>query len=157
VVTLKEVTLIDAPLEKCFDMARSIEVHLAGNVHSGEAAIAVSADGENAIVTGLLCMGQRVTWRAKHFGVWHTLTSEITAFDPPAYFQDTMVRGIFRFMKHDHRFVLRNGATEMTDHFFFAAPLPVLGPLAETLFLRRYMTRLLHERNVVVKEFAQRQ
>ena len=74
-------------------------MHLAGNVHWGEAAVAAGG-----VTSGLVGMGQRVTWRAKHFGVWQTLTSEITAMDRPAYFQDAMIRGPFRFMKHDHFF-----------------------------------------------------
>jgi ligand-binding SRPBCC domain-containing protein len=154
-VTLEEVTVILAPIERCFDLARDVEVHLEGNVHYGEQAIAVSGGG---ITSGLIGMGERVTWRAKHFGVWETLTSEITAFDRPAYFQDRMVRGIFRFMRHDHFFrTLTGGATEMTDRFFFAAPLPLLGWLAEQLFLSRYMQALLHERNMVVKQRAERE
>jgi ligand-binding SRPBCC domain-containing protein len=148
-VTLEEVTLINAPIERCFDLARDVEVHLKGNVHYGEQALA-------APPSGLIGMGERVTWRARHFYIWQTLTSEITAFNPPAYFQDTMIRGIFRFMQHDHLFrSLPGGATEMTDRFRFAAPLPLLGWLAERLFLRRYMATLLHERNVVVKQTAE--
>ena len=81
-VELIEVTLIKAPIERCFDLARSVEVHLAGNVHWGERAVAAAG-----VTTGLIGLGERVTWRAKHFGVWHTLTSEITAMDRPVHFQ----------------------------------------------------------------------
>src|SRR5450432_1458863 len=151
VVTLEELTVIRAPIERCFDLARSVEVHLAGNVHSGESAVAMAG-----VTSGLVGRAQRVTWRAKHFGVWHSLTSEITAMDPPAYFQDTMIHGIFRFMKHDHYFrPLSREVTEMKDVFCFAAPLPILGRLAEIAFLRRYMQALLRERNAVVKEIAE--
>ena len=143
--------MIQASIERCFDLARSVEVHLAGNVHSGETAVALAG-----VTTGLIGMAQRVTWRAKHLGVWQNLTSEITAMDPPAYFQDTMVQGAFRFMKHDHFFQpLSAGQTEMKDVFCFAAPLPILGPLAEIVFLRRYMRGLLHERNAVLKQIAE--
>jgi ligand-binding SRPBCC domain-containing protein len=101
-------------------------------------------------------MSQRVTWRAKHFGVRQQLTSEITVMEPPAYFQDKMVQGVFRFMEHDHFFrALASGQTEMKDVFCFAAPLPVLGWAAEIVLLRRYMGALLHERNVVVKRIAE--
>src|SRR6266567_2684572 len=102
-VTLEGRTIIRAPIERCFDLARSVEVHLAGNVHSGESAVAAAG-----VTSGLIGLGQRVTWRAKHFGVWHSLTSEITALDPPVYFQDTMIRGIFRSMRHDHFFRARH-------------------------------------------------
>lgn len=126
-VTLEELTMIQAPVEPCFDLARSVEVHLAGNVHCGETAVALAG-----VTSGLVGLAQRVTWRAKHFGVWQTLTSEITALEPPAYFQDEMVQGIFRFMKHDHFFrALSSGQTEMKDVFCFAAPLPLVGRLAE--------------------------
>lgn len=155
VVTLEDLTVIRAPIERCFGLARSVEVHLAGNVHSGESAVAVAGTGAG-ITSGLVGMAQRVTWRAKHFGVWHNLTSEITAMDRPVYFQDTMIQGIFRFMKHDHFFrPLSCDQTVMKDVFCFAAPIPLLGRLAEMAVLRRYMHALLRERNAVLKEIAE--
>jgi len=39
-IALEEHTIISAPVERCFDLARSVEVHLAGNMHWGEAAVA---------------------------------------------------------------------------------------------------------------------
>jgi len=33
-VRLEELTIVPAPIERCFDLARSVEVHLAGNVHA---------------------------------------------------------------------------------------------------------------------------
>src|SRR3984957_16367764 len=124
-VTLEESTVIRAPIERCFDLARSVEVHLAGNVHCGEAAVAAAG-----ITCGLMELGQRVTWRAKHFAAWHQLTSEITAMSRPVYFQDTMIRGVFRSMRHDHFFrALSGSSTEMRDVFHFSAPFPILGRL----------------------------
>jgi ligand-binding SRPBCC domain-containing protein len=150
-VRLEELTTVRAPIERCFDLARSVEVHLAGNVHAGESASAIGG-----ITSGLIGMGQRVTWRAKHFGIWHRLTSEITAMDRPTCFQDAMIQGIFRFMRHEHFFrSLSPNATEMKDVFYFAAPLPVLGWLAEAAFLRGYMQSLLRERNAVLKQIAE--
>lgn len=150
-VRLEERTVVQAPIERCFDLARSVEVHLAGNVHSGESALATGG-----ITSGLIGLGQRVTWRAKHFGVWHRLTSEITAMDRPNYLEDAMTQGIFRFMRHEHSFrSLPQNATEMKDVFCFAAPLPVLGWLAEASFLRPYMQTLLRERNAMIKQIAE--
>jgi ligand-binding SRPBCC domain-containing protein len=150
-VRLEELTLLQAPIERCFDLARSVEAHLEGNVHYGEAAVAVAG-----VTAGLIGAGQRVIWRAKHFGVWHTLTSEITALDRPAFFQDAMIRGAFEYMRHDHFFRPLSGyATEMRDVFLFAAPLGFLGRLAEAVVLRRYMRALLRERNAVLKQIAE--
>ncbi len=150
---LEELTVIRAPIERCFDLARSVEVHLAGNAGSGETAV-----NGGGVSCGLIGMGQQVTWRAKHFGVWQNLTSEITAMQRPSYFQDTMIQGPFQFMKHDHFFrALSPGETEMHDVFCFAGPLLILGRLAEIVFLRHYLQALLRERNAVLKKIAESQ
>lgn len=150
-IRLEETTLIDAPIQRCFDLSRSVEAHLLSNIHCGEQALATGG-----ITSGLASLSEEVTWRAKHFGVWQNLTSKMTALESPFYFQVTMVRGIFRFMQADHLFqTLPSGATEMKDVFSIAAPLPLLGPLAEALFLRRYMLDLLRERNTVIKRVAE--
>jgi hypothetical protein len=150
-ITLEETTIIDAPIERCFDLSRSVEVHLVANIHSGEQALAIGG-----ILSGLPELSHQVTWRAKHFGVWQNLTSKYTAMQPPTYFQATMIDGIFRSMQADHYFrALPSGATEMKDLFRVAAPLPLLGPFAELLFLRRYMLALLRERNAVIKQIAE--
>ena len=140
---------IAAPIGRCFDLARSIEVHLLGTEKSGEQAVA-------GVTTGLMGLNQSVRWRATHLGIRQHLTSRITAFNPPVYFQDTMIEGAFRFMQHDHRFVsLSTQRTEMRDRFAFAAPLPVLGLIAERLFLRRYMDTFLRRRNHIIKQVAE--
>ena len=115
-----------------------------------------SGTAVGGVTSGLVGLSDQVTWRARHFGVWQTLTNKTTAMDSPRFFQVTMVKGIFRFMQADHRFrSLDGGVTELRDTFCVAAPLPVLGPLAELLFLRRYMLALLRERNAVIKRVAE--
>jgi hypothetical protein len=150
-IRLEEITIIDAPIERCFDLARSVEVHLVANIHSGEQALALGG-----ITSGLPELSQEVTWCARHFGVWQNLTSKFTAMQPSTYFQTTMVKGIFRSMQADHYFrTLPSGATEMKDLFRVEAPILILGPLTEILFLRRYMLALLLERNAVIKQIAE--
>jgi hypothetical protein len=150
-IRIEETTLIHAPIERCFDLSRSVEVHLLSNVHSGEQALAAGG-----ITTGLVGLRGRVTWRAKHFGIWQTLASETTELESPYFFQVTMVKGIFRSMQADHFFhSLEGGVTEMRDNFRIAAPIPVFGLFAEALFLRRYMLALLRERNAVIKQVAE--
>jgi len=139
-VRLEEVTVIRAPIERCFDLARSVEVHLAHNVHSGKVALAIGG-----VTSGLIGLRQRVTWRGRHFGAWHQLTSEITA-----------IRGAFRSMQHDHFLKsLSSDETEMRDVFCFAAPLGILGRLAELAVLRSYMQALLRERNAVIRQIGE--
>jgi ligand-binding SRPBCC domain-containing protein len=143
------VTHIAAPCDRCFDLARSVEVH----VHS------TSTTGERAVggrTSGLLDIHEEVTWRARHFGVWQTLTSRITAFDRPRHFRDSMVQGAFKHFDHDHYFASDHaGCTVMRDVFDYSAPCGALGGLAEWLFLTRYMRRLLTTRNQALKAVAE--
>ena len=148
---LNELTVIHAPIEHVFDLARSVEVHVLGNVHFGEQAVPLA--GANG---GLLGLGDQVTWRARHFGVRQCLTSAITRYDRPHAFQDTMLRGAFASMQHDHFFrALPSGQTEMRDVFRFAAPIPLLGLIAEQFVLKTYMEALLRERNDIIKQVAE--
>jgi ligand-binding SRPBCC domain-containing protein len=149
-VRLEELTIIRAPIERCFDLARSIDVHIAGAAKSQETAV-----GKEGI-SGLMDLGQRVTWRAKHLGFMQELTSEITAMNRPTYFQDRMIRGVFRWMEHDHFFrPISPGETAMTDVFWFAAPFGILGRLAEVVVLRRHMQAFLKKRNAALRSIAE--
>jgi ligand-binding SRPBCC domain-containing protein len=139
---------IDAPADVCFDLARSVDAHVASTRQSGERAVA-------GRTSGLLELGESVTWRARHFGVTQELTSRITAFDRPRHFRDEMVKGAFSRIVHDHYFEPAGAGTRMIDVFDFAAPLGWLGAIAETVLLTRYMRRLLERRNQVLKEMAE--
>lgn len=142
-------THIRAPRERVFDLARSIDAHQASTPGTSERAVA-------GVTSGLIGLGQEVTWRARHLGVTQHLTVRITAFDRPRHFQDVMLRGAFSRMCHDHYFDEQGpGETVMTDHFDFAAPLGPLGRLAETLFLTRHLRRFLETRNSLLKSWAE--
>ena len=141
-------TIINAPVEKVFDLARSIDLHMESTKQTGEKAIA-------GRTYGLIELGETVTWRAKHFGIWQTLTSKITEFDHPNYFVDEMVRGTFKSIRHEHYFLSRNGQTLMRDVFVFESPLGILGKFVNWLALTKYMTDLLKERNRVIKATAE--
>ena len=147
-VLLEETTLIDAPIERCFDLSRSIDLHLESTARTGEQAIA-------GVTSGLISLGEQVTWRAKHLGVWQEFTSRIAAFECPYHFRDEMVRGAFRSFAHDHYFTeMLDGGTRMRDVLRFAAPIPLLGRIAEP-FLRAYLRRFVRERNQILKKSAE--
>jgi ligand-binding SRPBCC domain-containing protein len=143
------VTRIAAPPERCFDLARSIELHTRSTSATGERAV-------SGRTSGLLELGDEVMWQARHFGIRQRLTSRITAFDRPRYFRDSMVRGAFRRFDHDHYFTPDGaGGTVVWDVFDYHAPLGMLGWLVERLFLTRYMRRFLDARNREVKAVAE--
>jgi ligand-binding SRPBCC domain-containing protein len=146
-VQIELVTTIAAPIERCFDLSRSIDLHMASTNWTGERAIA-------GVTSGLIAMNEEVTLHGRHFGVPIQHTSRITAFDPPRHFQDCMVRGAFKRFCHDHHFESVNRNTRMIDRIQFSAPLGVLGRLVEPL-LERHMRALLVRRNECIKRTAE--
>jgi ligand-binding SRPBCC domain-containing protein len=138
-------TWVAAPIECCFDASRDLDLHRKTFAESNERAVA-------GRLTGLIELGEEVTWRGRHFGITQHFTSRITRFDRPHHFRDEMQRGAFRSFTHDHFFVEREGGTAMTDLVSFAAPLGVLGKVVERLVLRRYLERLLRARCHIIKQ-----
>jgi ligand-binding SRPBCC domain-containing protein len=141
-------TFIAAPVERVFDLARSIDLHTASAASTGERAVA-------GVTSVLIGPDDEVTWRARHFGIWQSLTVRITAFDRPTHFADTMLRGTFRHMEHHHYFDPAADGTAMRDVFTYESPLGVLGRMADLLFLERYMRSFLIERHRVIKSTAE--
>ena len=120
--------------------------------------VSTAATGERVIAgraKGLIKLNETVTWRAKHLGVWQNLTSKITEFRSPYYFVDEMVSGAFKSFRHEHHFEQQAGGTLMKDIFTYQSPLGPIGMLANKLFLTKYMTNFLVQRNKAIKEYAE--
>ena len=83
------------------------------------------------------------------------LTSKIIKLNRPFIFRDEQTKGIFDFFRHDHIFETKEDKTIMTDVFEYRAPFSFLGRIADSLFLEKYMTNLLLQRNKVIKEVAE--
>jgi ligand-binding SRPBCC domain-containing protein len=141
-------TLIEAPVERVFDLARSIDAHVASTEGTGERAV-------GGRTSGLIEMGETVTWEARHFGVVQRFRVKITAFERPEMFVDEMLSGAFAMMRHRHVFSSLDGVTLMRDEFDFSAPCGLAGRLAERAFLTRYMERFLAKRAAALKQMAE--
>jgi ligand-binding SRPBCC domain-containing protein len=141
-------TVINAPIERCFDLARSIDLHKLSTKGTEEEAIA-------GVTSGLIGKGEQVTWRAKHFGISQTLTSKITEFEYPYYFRDEMIKGAFNMIRHDHLFQTSGDKTIMKDKFYFESPGWLLGMLFNKAILINYLRNLLIKRNQIIKEVAE--
>lgn len=99
------------------------------------------------VTSGLISLGESVTWRAWHFGVPLQMTSRITEMEAPDYFIDEQVKGPFRWFRHIHEFSQDAQGTTMVDRIDFTAPFGPLGRLVEKLLLARYLQNLIEERN----------
>ena len=146
--TIRLETSIDASLEQCFDLSLSVDLHRHSVAHTHERPIA-------GVTSGVMKLGDTVTWEAVHFSIKQHLTSKITTYERPYRFTDEMIRGAFQEMTHIHEFVPQSPGTLMIDLFTFRAPLGILGRVAETLVLTRYMKELLLTRNRYLKQVAE--
>nr|WP_088044603.1 SRPBCC family protein [Bacillus sp. EAC] len=135
---------IKAPIQVCFDLSRSIDIHMESTSQTNERAV-------KGRTSGLIELGESVTWEATHFGIRQHLTSIITEFDPPNRFVDEMVSGAFKRFRHEHIFELQDDGTLITDKFDYTSPFGPIGRLADVMFLRSYMERLLLRRNEYIK------
>ena len=142
---LRLVTDIAAPAQICFDLSRSIELHLESMAASSEKAV-------GGITSGLIEAGQEVTWEARHFGILWRVTSRITEYEPPRWFVDEMDRGRpFSRFRHEHRFEDLGGRTRMTDAVTFRTR---WGPPVD-LVVHVYLRRLLTVRNRTIRARAE--
>lgn len=128
------------PKSDLFDCARNIDTHKASMAKSREEAV-------GGRTSGLITLGEEVTWRAWHFGVPLQMTSRITEMQSPDYFVDEQVKGPFLRFRHIHDFSQDSTGTTMVDRINFVAPFGLLGRLAEKLVLARYLRNLIETRN----------
>jgi len=135
-------------IQVVFDLCRSIDLHLDSMEHTNEKAIA-------GTTSGLIGLGETVTWRAKHFGTYQTLTSKITDCEPYTFFADELEKGAFHSFRHEHYVSKEDQNIILKDIFDYTSPLGWLGKLADVLFLKKYMTNLLEQRNKVIKKYAE--
>src|SRR5258708_7090065 len=115
-------TEIHAPIEHCFDLARNVEVHCQTAAFSKERAV-------GGKTSGLLELGDTITFEGIHFGLRQRLTAKIVAFDRQNSFTDEMVSGAFRSLTHFHEFETQGGLTVMKDTITWVSPLGILGRL----------------------------
>ena len=145
---LQLTTFIEAPLERVFDLSRSIDLHKFSMKDHNEKPIA-------GTVSGLIELNETVTWSAKHLYKERRLKVQITEMQKPFMFIDEQVEGDFKMMKHEHYFKPCENGTIMIDQFAFEVPYKIVGKLFSSLYLKKYMQQLLENRNKVIKTVAE--
>ncbi|MBT3933637.1 MAG: SRPBCC family protein [Bacteroidetes bacterium] len=134
-----------APIEIVFDLSRSIDFHM----HTQKKHHEIAIKGKTS---GLSELGDTVTWHARHFGIPQFLTAKITQYDRPYHFRDSMVKGAFKSFDHDHIFKVDGDTIFITDIFDYESPFYWIGNLADSLFLKKYMTNFFERKNQITKE-----
>ncbi len=143
-------SFIAAPVERVFDLSRSINLHQISTADTNEKAIA-------GVLYGLINKDETVTWQARHLFKTRRFTSKITDMQSPVFFIDEMVRGDFKSFYHEHHFKSTDNGMIMIDKVKFETPYGIFGKLLNRIFLKTYLERLLVKRNEVIKNYAETQ
>jgi len=141
-------TFIKAPIERVFDLSRSITLHKVSTSKTDEKAIA-------GVTSGLISKDETVTWQAKHLFKTRQFTSKITEMQSPLLFIDEMIKGDFKNFRHQHHFKKVENGTIMIDLVDFESPYAALGKIVNSIFLKKYIEAFLVKRNTTIKEYAE--
>ena len=141
-------TFISAPVERVFDLSRSINLHQISTASTYERAVA-------GVVTGLINENETVTWEAKHLFKKRQFTSRITVMTKPIFFIDEMIKGDFKSFKHEHHFKSVSNGTIMIDQVNFESPYGLIGKWMNAIYLKNYLEKLLESRNNIIKDYAE--
>lgn len=143
-------TFIAAPVERVFNLSRSINLHSISTAHTNERAIA-------GVTTGLINLNETVTWQARHLFKTRQHTSIISAMESPVFFIDEMTKGDFKSFRHEHHFKSIDNGTIMIDILQFESPYGSLGKFFNSIYLKKYLEKFLIKRNNTIKEYAETQ
>jgi len=142
-------TRIAAPVARVFDLARDVGAHVESSAFTGERAVAPGR------TSGLLELGDLLTFEGRHLGVRQRLTVKITEMEPPRRFVDEGVRGALRELHHLHEFADGDGVTLMRDTVTWRSPFGILGRAADALFVTRHMRWFVSEKQGRLKLMAE--
>lgn len=141
-------TFIAAPVERVFDLSRSIGLHKISAINTDEKAVA-------GITAGLINENETVTWQARHLFKTRRFTSRISSMQKPHYFTDEMVSGDFKSFRHEHHFKVADNGSIIIDILNFEAPYGFIGRIFSSLYLKNYLEKFLIHRNAVIKDYAE--
>jgi ligand-binding SRPBCC domain-containing protein len=142
------ITFIKASPKIVFDLSRSIDLHIISTERTREEAIA-------GRISGLIELGDTVTWKARHLFKTRTLTTKITQMTPYTHFTDEMIQGDFKMFRHNHWFSPKSGGTMMKEILEFESPYGKLGKLVDEYFMKDYLRKLLVDRNEIIRQYAE--
>jgi len=146
--TIHLTTFIAAPIERVFDLSRSISLHKISSAHTNKEAI-------GGITSGLINKNETVTWRAKHLFKIRYFTTRISEMQSPNFFIDEMQKGEFKSLKHEHHFKKIDNGTIMIDILNFESPYGIIGKWFNKIYLKNILQKFIVQRNIVIKDYAE--
>ncbi|WP_335975815.1 SRPBCC family protein [Gaetbulibacter jejuensis] len=137
--SIKTETLINANIKLCFDLARDVAIH----EQSLDRASLRAVSGKTS---GILELGEWVSWEEEHFGFLQHLTLKISELEKPNYFVEEMVEGIFESFRNEFHFKAYGEKTLLVNVLSFELPYGFLGKMTKKVIMRNYAKSLLKSR-----------
>ena len=147
-IEISESLLIVAPIERCFDLTRSVDLHVASGAP-------LDGRAEDGLTSGLSGLNDETTWSARFFGIRFRVTTRVVAIDRPHSFQERIVTGLPKRFGHDYTFEATGDGTRLTDRFTVESRFGPVGALVDRLYLRPKMEEALKHRLNFIKRIAE--
>jgi ligand-binding SRPBCC domain-containing protein len=140
---LRARTVIDAPLDQAFaffSKAANLGVIT-------PAAMRFSIQGQ----APPMAAGAMIDYRVRVGPLPVRWRTRITTGEPGRRFADLQERGPYRFWWHEHTFQADGPRTVMEDRVYYTAPLGLFGRLANAIFIRSTLTKIVQHRGDVIR------
>ncbi len=141
-------SFIQSPPDRLFNLSLSVDLHKFSMKLYKEQVF-------GTVTSGQLNLNDTVTWKAKHLLKDRFLKIKITQLKAPDYFVEEQVQGSFSLMKHEHYFKPIDNGTLMIDQFRYETKFGKFGKIFNRLYLEKYLTRVLTQRNNIIKKVAE--
>lgn len=142
-------THIKAPVERCFDLSRSIDFHKIS------LSPVLKEESVAGCTTGLIGPNQHALMQSRLWGMVFSTELKITKFNPPYFLSFEIADSNFQSAIHDYYFYDIGNETVMVNHFYYKLKLGLMGEIANLLFLEKYLVKVISQRNDLLREYAE--
>jgi ligand-binding SRPBCC domain-containing protein len=141
-------TFIAAPIERVFNLSRSLAVYkyLFNNRKERFSSGAGS---------GLLNKDETLSIIARHAGKTRLSMLKVTTMEKPVRFTEEQVKGDLQHYRHEHYFKAVDNGTIVIDLLDFGHPRGIIGKYLGKIYLRNYLEELIRKHNEVIRSYAE--
>jgi ligand-binding SRPBCC domain-containing protein len=140
---------IHAPVDRVFNLSRSISLHKAvirkydhGNIDGGGS-------------EGLMKQGDKIRFQLKLMGARRALVTQMEHLDFPKEFSSALVSGPFKSLHHQHHFKSIDNGTLLIDLLEYEPAFGLAGKMADAMIIRSFLKKYLEAKNKLIKQYAE--
>ena len=146
--TLISRVVVNAPIERCFDITRSIEAH-------EDTSILIKGKAVGGKTRGLSELGDETTWSARFLGCRFKVRTRIIEMNAPHEICEQRVSGIPRHFDHRYSLTSTEDGTLIEDAFTIGFPFGVLGDFFLKAVLLNHLTLVQNQRLKAIQKICE--